>query len=182
MPGRITDIGRSYGMEVILKKLRRWESQGNHTKYILIFGPNIFAVSIVWSNQQMRQGSSVIYWCSPNLTPTTRVFQQVIAIIRGSYLPQKLHKQYLCCGCMWVTVRPVWSVVEGCDQECTVGSVLAVTYIHNTDIDWAASEVNTTPWWWQWIAESWWGKKTLEYINKSYYYLDAVVGYFKRYI
>jgi hypothetical protein len=46
------------------------------------------------------------------------MFQQVIAIIRGSYLPQKLLQQYLYCGCIWITIRPVWSVV-GCNQECT---------------------------------------------------------------
>jgi hypothetical protein len=32
------------------------------------------------------------------------------------------------------------------------------SYIHNTDIVWVASEVNTTSWWWQWIAETCWGK------------------------
>jgi hypothetical protein len=52
------------------------------------------------------------------------MFQQVIAIIRGSYLPQKLLKQYLYCGCIWITVCPVRSVVEGCNQKCLVGSEL----------------------------------------------------------
>jgi hypothetical protein len=33
------------------------------------------------SNQQMRQGSSMIYWCIPNFYPN--MFQQFIAIIRG---------------------------------------------------------------------------------------------------
>jgi hypothetical protein len=33
---------------------------------------------------------------------------------------------YLCCGCIWITVCPVWPAVEGCDQECIVDSVLAV--------------------------------------------------------
>jgi hypothetical protein len=36
------------------------------------------------------------------------MFQEVTAIIRGSYVPQKLLKQYLCCGCIWITIRPVF--------------------------------------------------------------------------
>jgi hypothetical protein len=31
-------------------------------------------------------------------------------------------------------------------------------YIHNTDIAWVTSEVPTTPWWRQWLAETCWGK------------------------
>jgi hypothetical protein len=31
-------------------------------------------------------------------------------------VPQKLLKQYMCCGCIWITIRPVWSVV-GCNQK-----------------------------------------------------------------
>jgi hypothetical protein len=55
------------------------------------------------------------------------MFQQFIAFIKGSYLPQKLLKQYLCCGCIWITTSPVWPSVGGCDRECIVGSVLAVS-------------------------------------------------------
>jgi hypothetical protein len=36
-------------------------------------------------------------------------------------------RTYLYCGCMWITIRPMWLVVGGCSQECTVGSGPAVT-------------------------------------------------------
>jgi hypothetical protein len=55
------------------------------------------------------------------------MFQQFIAIIRGVVVPQKLLKKYLCCGCMWITICPEWPVVAGCDRECIVGPVPAVT-------------------------------------------------------
>jgi hypothetical protein len=63
------------------------------------------------------------------------MFQQFIAIIRGSSLPQKLLRQYLYCVCMYT----------GYD-------------LYSGQIAWAAFEVNTAPWWWQWIAETCWGK------------------------
>jgi hypothetical protein len=31
-------------------------------------------------------------------------------------VPQKLLKQYLYCGFIWITICPVWSVVEGWDE------------------------------------------------------------------
>jgi hypothetical protein len=37
--------------------------------YVLIVGHSTFVVSW-WSNQQMRRSSSLIYWYSPNFTPT----------------------------------------------------------------------------------------------------------------
>jgi hypothetical protein len=55
------------------------------------------------------------------------MFQQVIVIIRESQLPQRILRQYLYCGCIWITIRPVWSVVVGCNQECIVGSFPAGT-------------------------------------------------------
>jgi hypothetical protein len=63
-----------------------------------------FVVSL-WSNQQMRLSSTMIYWYVPNLP------QHVSAIHRqhqGVVLPQKLLKQYLCCG-VWITVSSVAS-------------------------------------------------------------------------
>jgi hypothetical protein len=54
------------------------------------------------------------------------MFQQFIAIIRVYCLPQKLLRQYLCYECIWITVCLVWPAVEGCEQECTAASVLAV--------------------------------------------------------
>jgi hypothetical protein len=47
-----------------------------------------------WSNQQMREGNGMIYWYIPNKF-YLNMFQKFIAIIRGSYLAQKLLKQYL---------------------------------------------------------------------------------------
>jgi hypothetical protein len=66
------------------------------------------------------------------------MFQQLIAFIRRLCLPQNLFRQYLCCGCIWITICPVWPVFEGCDQECIVGSVPAGTkptihsWLHST--------------------------------------------------
>jgi hypothetical protein len=47
---------------------------------------------------------------------------------------QKEHKKginrrgtYLYCGCIWITIRPVWLVVGGYSQACTMGSGPAVT-------------------------------------------------------
>jgi hypothetical protein len=45
--------------------------------------------------------------------------------------------------------------------------VIHISYIHNTDIVWVAPEVNTTPWWWQWIAETCWGKIWNALINQT---------------
>jgi hypothetical protein len=39
---------------------------------------------------------------------------------QGGAVPQTLHKQYLCCGCIWITICPVWPVVEGCHTGQTV--------------------------------------------------------------
>jgi hypothetical protein len=72
-----------------------------------------FVVSL-WNNQQMRRSSSMVYWRIPNFTPTC--FSNSLPSSGGSYLPQKLLNQYLCCGCIWITICPVWAVVEGCDQ------------------------------------------------------------------
>jgi hypothetical protein len=35
---------------------------------------------------------------------------------QGVVVPQKLLKQYLCCGCIWIMICPGWPVVRGCDQ------------------------------------------------------------------
>jgi hypothetical protein len=109
------------------------------------------------------------------------MFQQVIAIVRGSKLPQKLLKQYPYCGCMWIAIHPVWSGV----RDVTKGLIP-----HN----W--------PWWMdhnpytctiQILLEQLLRKLrpsddgsdllknvgvNLECINKSYYFLDAFVCYF----
>jgi hypothetical protein len=42
------------------------------------------------------------------------MFRQVIAIISGVIVPWKLLRQGLYCGCIWITIRPVWLVVGGC--------------------------------------------------------------------
>jgi hypothetical protein len=43
------------------------------------------------------------------------MFRQVIAIIiRGVVVPWKLLRQDLYCGCILITIRPVWLVVGGC--------------------------------------------------------------------
>jgi hypothetical protein len=35
---------------------------------------------------------------------------------------------------------------------------LDTTYPSSIQLAWVASEVTTTPWWWQWLAETCWGK------------------------
>jgi hypothetical protein len=50
------------------------------------------------------------------------MFQQFIAIIRVSYYLRS-YSSNMCCGCIWITICPVWPVVEGCDQECIVRPV-----------------------------------------------------------
>jgi hypothetical protein len=50
------------------------------------------------------------------------MFRQVTAIIGGVEVPWKLLRQDLYCGCVWITIHPVWLVVGGCSQACTVGS------------------------------------------------------------
>jgi hypothetical protein len=46
------------------------------------------------------------------------MFRQVIAIIRGrGFLRSYSYSLY--CGCIWITARPEWSVVKGCNQSCT---------------------------------------------------------------
>jgi hypothetical protein len=65
--------------------------------------------SIVVNNQQMRRDNSMIYWCIPDFTPTC--FTNSLPSSGGSYLPQKLLNQYLCCGCIWITICPVWPAV-----------------------------------------------------------------------
>jgi hypothetical protein len=47
------------------------------------------------------------------------MFQQIIAIIKGVEVPWKLLTQGLYYGCAWITIRPVWLVVERCSQVCT---------------------------------------------------------------
>jgi hypothetical protein len=45
-------------------------------------------------------------------------FGKEIVIIRGFVVPWKLLRQDLYCGCVWITIRPVWLVVGGCSQAC----------------------------------------------------------------
>jgi hypothetical protein len=47
------------------------------------------------------------------------MFRQVNAIIRGVVVPWKLLRQDLYCGCVWITIRPVWLDVGGYSQACT---------------------------------------------------------------
>jgi hypothetical protein len=103
------------------------------------------------------------------------LFQQFIAIIRGSCLPQKLLRQYLCCGCVWITICPVWPTLY-----LTTGHTVQIVIhilVHPQH---------------RYCLSSYWGKYdplilaincwnmlgwNLKYINKSYNYLDAFVGY-----
>jgi hypothetical protein len=73
-----------------------------------------FVVSL-WNNQQMCRGSSIIYWCIPNFTPTC--FSNSLPSSGGSYLPQKLLNQYRCCGCIRITICPVWPVVVAISSQ-----------------------------------------------------------------
>jgi hypothetical protein len=50
-------------------------------------------------------------------------------------------------------------------------------YTSTIQTAWVASEETTTPWWWQWLAETCWGKST-NALTKSCYFLDAFVGCF----
>jgi hypothetical protein len=110
----------------------------------------------------MGQGSSRIllmhFWIYPNM------LQQVIAIIRGPWFPQKLLKLsvlWMCMDCgpsrqLWMGRNPYTSTIQTA---------------------WVVSEKTTTPWWWQWPAETCWGKSRNALI-KSCYFLDAFVGCF----
>jgi hypothetical protein len=85
----------------------------SHCLYFIVVPKGIIVRCSLQNNQQMRRGSSIIYWCIPNFTPTC--FSKSLPSSGGSYLPQKLPNQYLYCGCIRITTYPVWPVVEGCD-------------------------------------------------------------------
>jgi hypothetical protein len=112
------------------------------------------------------------------------MFQQFIAIIRGSYVPQKLLKQYLWCECIWITRCPVWPTVEGGDQACRFVASLD-SWTHWTNL---IPYTSTTQILSEQLLRYIWppddGNELLKHgvnlkcINKSYYYLDAFVGYF----
>jgi hypothetical protein len=107
------------------------------------------------------------------------MFQQVITIIRGSWFPQNLLKwsvlwaymdyglsRVVSCQGMLVTSFDNWPLWTGRNP-----------HISKIQTAWVASEETTTPWWWQWLAKTCWGKSRNALI-KSCYFLDTFVGCF----
>jgi hypothetical protein len=66
----------------------------------------------------------------------------------------------------WVTSLSNWPLWTGRNS-----------YTSTTQTAWVASEETMTPWWWQWLVETCWGKSRNALI-KSCYFLDAFVGCF----
>jgi hypothetical protein len=63
----------------------------------------------------------MIYWCIPNVTPRGCHHQ---GLVFTSELAQTMSVLWM--YDVWVTICPVWPAVQGCKQECIVGSVLAM--------------------------------------------------------
>jgi hypothetical protein len=67
----------------------------------------------------MRRSSSMIYWYIPNFTPTCLAIH---CHHQGVVSPQMLLKQYLCCGCIWITVCSVSPAVEDATTVASLDS------------------------------------------------------------
>jgi hypothetical protein len=86
------------------------------------------------------------------------MFRHMVAILRGSWVPDKLLKQ---CSVLWACAdyvrtitRPMWPVVVECPRHSTTGHT-PITQ----NIAWVAYQALTTPWEWQPYAETCRGRK-----------------------
>jgi hypothetical protein len=161
-------------VRVFMKKIYKYAvTNRSLTRIFLIVWSSIFVV-LLKNNQQKRLGSNMTLLIIPDL-------------------PQHVSASYCHHQGVVVTSEATQAVcIVDVNGLRPVQSVQLVTSLDNWPIwtarnpypfiiqtAWVASEVTTTPWWWQWLAETCWCKSRNALI-KSCYFLGAFFGCFIR--